>query len=1174
VPGFGSGPWGHFAFGEWWWSHYVLYDLIPSIYREKDTSGFLEKFSESLRPSFDQLRRKIRNFGEMRDPLLARSATSESQTLRLGKRVVSQGGIEQSGVDGKVTVLGEFSAATARFTEHDRGKLLTIQRSSIAANNTSVTIVSVIDNTTVTVTPRTQLDAGLLRWDVRQVYKDPPNRTTVEVRGGGVDLGKVRLDWLVNDGYAAFDVLKRSVFAVPADERRLLTERDGEKNGTIDVQGRLSVPLYLFSAADVGKVVFIAGSVYSANNGRFEILGVDRVSATDYRAVFSRLDIDGFVLLTGAFDATGSVRYANKPGKLARVWHKQAGVNTPLTVAVSGEDITVNLATDSLGRVASTAAAVAAAVTADLFASPLVTSVASGAGTGWASATDTFLDVPGVTLQADSNLTWAMAPFGQLVLKGPPPKGVVEVDGTDGYVQPISATQGVLKTTASALFRAGDVGKLIVLRGSQVGNDGTFAVVSIPIWGAGAVVVLDGVFGTEPAGQTIGWEMRTKSGQANQLEVEATAPPMLNFLAQDFGIEVDTQESEVRQRSWVKYVNQWVDKKGLDEAYQILANISGYKSTVAQLFAISFDISQALPSIRVFEIADVFAADGSLSNQSGPDVTLTSTAALFSVVHVGRYVSIRLAASAMNNQLFEVIGFIDAQNLRLRATGATPVEPVAPDANNGALAWSVIRLYTDVPPTRPVFDDFDSDAMSVLIPSFTVDSYCWEQPIRVGNTTLDYKTQTGPFVVGENITGLSSAATAVIVADANAGDTGTLTYTPLTGVFLVGETLVGSLAGSAEVSVAPTGGLNIVATAEQVDSSFVWVDGDISVVLELGIWGVIDSLARTAFLESIPVPVNSAQLGAGNSAVAYVGFDPAYGWPIRVSHVNPGPANPFTTVAVTYGVTTDVVVTLATDGGGAVIATAQEVVTAVQNDFTTAGLLGVSAYPGNGTGLAPVSGPVLLTSNGVRRTSIASTVPVALGPASLEYFCEPNFSCDYCVSYRVLLELELDTLANEQGVALERVFERTMERMKDVTPVHVQLVPRLIQPLTATLNLTASIEPVEVLETLYAPLSYYYDETPADGELTGVGDAIGGAAPTMTLTDATALFSPALVGLNITITGATTAANNGTFLITAYTSFNVIEYSNPSGVAEAFTGTWGVVLYEPDSPPRASITTP
>lgn len=75
----------------------------------------------------------------------------------------------------------------------------------------------------------------------------------------------------------------------------------------------------------------------------------------------------------------------------------------------------------------------------------------------------------------------------------------------------------------------------------------------------------------------------------------------------------------------------------------------------------------------------------------------------------------------------------------------------------------------------------------------------------------------------------------------------------------------------------------------------------------------------------------------------------------------------------------------------------------------------------------------------------------------------------------------------------------------------------------------------------------------------GTGDTIGGAAPTMTLTDAAATFTVDMVKRNITISGATTGSNNGTFPIVGFTSTSVISYTNASGVAEAFTtGTWAV----------------
>jgi len=76
--------------------------------------------------------------------------------------------------------------------------------------------------------------------------------------------------------------------------------------------------------------------------------------------------------------------------------------------------------------------------------------------------------------------------------------------------------------------------------------------------------------------------------------------------------------------------------------------------------------------------------------------------------------------------------------------------------------------------------------------------------------------------------------------------------------------------------------------------------------------------------------------------------------------------------------------------------------------------------------------------------------------------------------------------------------------------------------------------------------------------VTGTGDTIGGTAPTMTLTDSAATFTADMVGRNITITGATTPANNGTFPIVGFTSSSVISYTNASGVAEAFAGDWSV----------------
>lgn len=91
-----------------------------------------------------------------------------------------------------------------------------------------------------------------------------------------------------------------------------------------------------------------------------------------------------------------------------------------------------------------------------------------------------------------------------------------------------------------------------------------------------------------------------------------------------------------------------------------------------------------------------------------------------------------------------------------------------------------------------------------------------------------------------------------------------------------------------------------------------------------------------------------------------------------------------------------------------------------------------------------------------------------------------------------------------------------------------------------------------------------YTEDQGGASWAGTGDTIGGTAPNMTLSDAGAVFNATMVGQSITLAGATTGANNGTFLITGYTSPTQITYQNLVGVAEAFPGTW-TRLGVPDS---------
>jgi hypothetical protein len=75
-------------------------------------------------------------------------------------------------------------------------------------------------------------------------------------------------------------------------------------------------------------------------------------------------------------------------GNAIRVAHVVAGVSTPLSVAVSGNDVTVNVATNGSSAATSTAAQVIAAIVASAPASALITAenAAGNDGTGVVAA--------------------------------------------------------------------------------------------------------------------------------------------------------------------------------------------------------------------------------------------------------------------------------------------------------------------------------------------------------------------------------------------------------------------------------------------------------------------------------------------------------------------------------------------------------------------------------------------------------------------------------------------------------------------------------------------------------------------------------------------------------------------------------------------------------------------
>lgn len=76
---------------------------------------------------------------------------------------------------------------------------------------------------------------------------------------------------------------------------------------------------------------------------------------------------------------------------------------------------------------------------------------------------------------------------------------------------------------------------------------------------------------------------------------------------------------------------------------------------------------------------------------------------------------------------------------------------------------------------------------------------------------------------------------------------------------------------------------------------------------------------------------------------------------------------------------------------------------------------------------------------------------------------------------------------------------------------------------------------------------------------TGTGDSLTFSGGLVTLLDAGGVFGATRVGAQISISGATNPANNGTFTIVEVVSGTSVIYSNPAGVTETSAFTWQVV---------------
>ena len=639
MPGFGAGPFGSEPFGEWQWSKRVLFEYIPESYRTADIAagGLLETFAESLRPSFDELRRQIRALSTIRDPFLVRTRFDETQLVHLGPRLLPVGELEQRGIDARVNAIQQFIAPKGRFTSFDIGKEITVFNSIFPENNKTVIIASIVNTTTVLTEPNFVIDVGLLTWELRPIVDAPLDVITVQVQG---DVSAIKPGWILNDGFADFEVTARRTFPSLASDPLFLTERENS-DGIVNATPNFVSALGLFVQADVGKVLSFTNSVIPTNNTRWEILEV--VSATE----------------------------------------------------VAIEDSDGNPPTET-----------------------------------------------------GNEFFWALLPFAELDVSGTiEPSGTIQLSGVQGSIT--VAGPPAEFTIFDGEFTSDDVGKLLTIRGADTAsNNGIFTISGFV---NADTVFLDATLTFPDANNgSLTWELRVKTLFGDNTQVELRASSLIDTLAPDFGIEIDQQENEDRQRSWVANVSQWINKKGIAKAYQILGNISGFEVEVTALFRVTIDIAELFTDlIEVGESASNRSGiDGTLS-LSGPLVRFSSPTAVFRCSDIGNHIRIRDADVFGNNKLYTIASFVDANTVEMRALDTV----ILPDANNGSLSWALVRLYAKFAPELPNFDEFDVDFMEEIIDGlpvqttdkFGVDKYCFEEDffadVLIGVSTV---TPTGP----------------------------------------------------------------------------------------------------------------------------------------------------------------------------------------------------------------------------------------------------------------------------------------------------------------------------------------------------------------------------------------------------------------------------------------------
>lgn len=941
MPGFGSGSFGGSGFGQFNWSRRVLFETAPEIYRTADLENneFFRRYAEAQGVSFDNLRLKIAAFADLRDPRAVRTRYNETTLIRLGRVETIKGVVEQRGVLGSVAAGGVFTTRRGRFTFADLTKEIAVTGSSIATNNRSVVVTNIVSPKEVLTNPPLSADAGPLRWELRETESSTEVETRVQVVGGDVE--PITPGWILSDGFSDFTVLTRKQFKPEAEERKLLTLREGT-DGSISTSLRFYSPTIALTSKDVGRRITIYNTIYpDTNEGKFEIVDV-------------------------------------------------------------------------------------------------------------LSANECLLDSTEIVMEPTGTLVWALLRDPELTLIGSATlRGAVEQEDDDGAIT--AAGPPAIFESVSASFSGEDEGKLLTIHKPGDANNGTYEVLTIL---SANRVEIDT---TLAAGTDFRWELRPATSVGDETQVEVRAMNLIQFLAMDFGIEIDNREEEEWQRRWVESVSRWVGMKGHEDCYKYLAELTGFTAEVTGLYRVSKELYLAVQSAgaetyAVGEDGDGrYGLDGSLDVVAGL-VQLSSPTAAFWDGDVGCQIEVVGSSGSTNDGFYTINRFVDEHTVEFRSVDTmTGIS----DPNNGALEWRIVRLYADQSPLLPYHDEINHDLMTYLkgVGVFVVDKYCWEQAPAPWSTLL------GP------------------------GDGGD------------GRIFI--------TAVSPSGpaALPSIYTVEGRG------DFEVAVGLGGGRWRLTDSDPKTYFLESVPTLHERHSGTKGyfrHNFPFYVRnfFDSSGENPFTVADVgrvlvvenSVVPSNNKAYIIATYfspsKLGMDISTPVVSDTSGTLRwrildpdATGTDGSLTAPRRFTTTAPAFVATDEGkrlivsasdsgnnrqfvietyidaNNVDLAPYDTPTVPDSNNGSLVwamfsyefTVVATEPPAVGAASLEYICPEQLTCDYCRSNKALVEASTPYL-------LEKGLERLRDRLAQGTPKHVELVENYGYEVTASLVLTATVD--------------------------------------------------------------------------------------------------------------------